>query len=233
MSLGSMPCPCGGDNPNCFRCWGTGMYGVKSSEDSAQEAYLGTRVSGPSLTQCRECGAYVSGLLAHMQQAHGPKPRKKVRQSPEGKTKESKTILLAPSLARAGSSPKKSPKRSPKISGLRVSPELKCPKCKAAFPNVTQLRSHVIGTHGLKAFYGLDLQATRSQEQHGAEQNRSKSKKNRSEPSRVPPTVEKKSASPDSAAQEHRLDAKRYWGHSFRDHGQFGSYPSHDDMDDE
>lgn len=28
-------------------------------------------------------------------------------------------------------------------------------------------------------------------------------------------------------------DAKHGWGGAFRDHGQFGSYPSHDDMDDE
>ena len=29
------------------------------------------------------------------------------------------------------------------------------------------------------------------------------------------------------------LDAKHQWGQSFRDNGEFGSYPSHDDMDDE
>ncbi|WP_156901760.1 hypothetical protein [Azohydromonas australica] len=29
---------------------------------------------------------------------------------------------------------------------------------------------------------------------------------------------------------ESLLDAKHHWGSSFRDHGQFGSYPSHDDM---
>lgn len=230
MSLGSKPCPCGGDNPNCFRCWGTGMFGGKSSEDSTQGSYLGSRVKpspGSGLTQCRECGAYVSGLLAHMQQDHGPKPRKKVGQSSESKTQKGKTILLAASLARAGSSPKKPPKRS----GLRVSPELKCPKCKATFPNITQLTSHVIGSHGRKAYYALDLQAPRSLEQNRAEHNRAKN--NRATPGRAPTAVEKDTTSPDSANQEQRLDAKRYWGHSFRDHGQFGSYPSHDDMDDE
>jgi hypothetical protein len=29
------------------------------------------------------------------------------------------------------------------------------------------------------------------------------------------------------------MDATHQWGGSFRDHGQFGSYPSHDDMGDE
>ena len=29
------------------------------------------------------------------------------------------------------------------------------------------------------------------------------------------------------------LDAQRLWGSAFRDHGQFGSHPSHDDMGDE
>jgi hypothetical protein len=28
-------------------------------------------------------------------------------------------------------------------------------------------------------------------------------------------------------------DASRYWGHYFRDHGSYGSYPVHDDFDDE
>lgn len=234
MSLDSEPCSCGGDNPNCFRCWGTGMYRGKSfkgssrgksSAGSSQGAYLGSVASGASLTQCRECGAYVSGLLEHLQQAHGPAASKKEDQSAGGKTTRGKTLWLTPRQARSGT-PKKRP-------GILMSPEVKCPKCTASFPNITQLGSHVIGSHGLRAFYALDLQAPRSQVQPGAKKKRAKAKKNRSEPGRVPPPVERGSASPDSAAQEQRLDAKLYWGHSFRDHGQFGSYPSHDDMDDE
>ena len=36
-----------------------------------------------------------------------------------------------------------------------------------------------------------------------------------------------------SQGRDQQLDAKHQWGGTFRDHGQFGSYPSHDGMDDE
>lgn len=88
--------------------------------------------------------------------------------------------------------------------------DLGCPKCMAIFPNATQLASHVLGTHGKRAFAALGYRA--------------RSRK-----------IENPSESPTQFALDRspNLDAKHSWGGSFRDNGQFGSYPSHDGMDDE
>ncbi len=248
MTLGSLPCPCNGENPNCFRCWGTGMYADTSSPQPPDGAYLGSRVKPAlrGLSQCEECGANVLGLTAHMQFAHGPKPPKhglkppKMRvESPSGNPTNSYTIYLdTPRQRFAKKVPRTQVNAEP---GLHVCPVCRvsfkkltrhfnrtghspsgritkfiCPKCRAEFPNATQLTSHVVGSHGLKTLNLMKAQGRMpSQQSHG----------------NVHAAPLKHV--PDSANPEPNLDAKKYWGHTFRDHGQFGSYPSHDDMDDE
>ncbi len=88
--------------------------------------------------------------------------------------------------------------------------QTKCPICRAAFPNATQLASHVAGSHGRKALRNLDHEPHKSSRTSW-------------------------DASPASSNTEEliNMDAKFAWGNSFRDNGQFGSYPSHDAMDDE
>lgn len=257
MSLGSVPCACGGENANCFRCWGTGMVEALSVPPDGE--YLGTHLAKQealrALSPCPECGVTVMGLSAHLQFAHGPQPKNEKKKARTNKgTKSYQVVLVAtrpkperkklqspadvdPTLhfcvvcgvairsltkhfnrtghSPAGGSPKEAVRRA---SGpVRGTPNLlKCPRCRAQFPNATQLASHVVGSHGLKAFREWCAQTT-----------------SQSRPRIVPPKAGRDSTALVNANQEQQLDAKRYWGHSFRDHGQFGSYPSHDDMSDE
>jgi hypothetical protein len=44
---------------------------------------------------------------------------------------------------------------------------------------------------------------------------------------------EKRSRTYDQVFGRDRVDATKDYAHSFRDHGQFGSHPSHDGFDDE
>ena len=46
-------------------------------------------------------------------------------------------------------------------------------------------------------------------------------------------TFQVENLSSSAVTETRERDAKHGWGGAFRDHGQFGSYPSHDDMDDE
>lgn len=237
------------------------MFEAKSDKQSSDGAYLGSSLtkpaSRPSLSLCPTCGATVLGLAAHMQYAHGPKPVKKKIAPRDSKPTNSYRILLEPpapqsakklprrqedvdptrhvcvvcgvlvkSLAkhfnRTGHSPAGGPSKQ---SGLRVRAPangalsgLKCQKCGSRFPNATQLALHVLGSHGRQAYDQMNVQAHLPSERSSGNTHVAQ---------------DKDMHAPDSASQEQRLDAKRYWGHSFRDHGQFGSYPSHDDMDDE
>lgn len=99
--------------------------------------------------------------------------------------------------------------RSKRLS-KRPADMFQCLQCRAKFPNATQLGSHVAGGHGNRAFQKLVYHA-------------------RSRTVKVPPE------GPPNAVIERpsNMDAKHGWGGSFRDNGQFGSYPSYDGMDDE
>lgn len=86
----------------------------------------------------------------------------------------------------------------------------KCDKCPAIFPNAIQLASHVIGSHGKRVYKKLGQQVSSgmSNALAGTETR-------------------------ELTERPTNLDAQRHWGSVARDHGQFGSHPSHDDMGDE
>ena len=88
--------------------------------------------------------------------------------------------------------------------------KLKCEKCNLHFSSATQLASHVIGTHGKRVFKKLGYQA----------------------PTGTVNTVPER-ATTAFTERPANLDAQRNWSAVARDHGQFGSHPSHDDMGDE
>ena len=270
MTLSSTPCSCGGNNPNCFRCWGTGMVepatrpdtgprgtdfktGIKKGKSKGHKVPVTSTTSFKSFTRvihiqptasfkpidasltCPECGAKISSkagrLEKHLKKVHGPdKVALPLSQGKHDLSVSSGTRppelhvcpecgVLVKSLEkhakRTGHGPNatlfdKAVQRSK--GRLKRSPPItvKCPHCRAKFPNSTQLASHVAGSHGKRAFQNLDYQA------------RSTSLKT---PDANPPrTVIERSSN---------MDAKHGWGGSFRDNGQFGSYPSHDGMDDE
>jgi hypothetical protein len=137
----------------------------------------------PALHVCPVCAVQVKNLEKHaMRTGHGPK-----------------ATLFDKAVA-----------RSKGITNQLPTNSFKCPRCRAIFPNTTQLASHVVGSHGKRAFQDLGYQQ------------RSRS-------------IEAPDAYSSGPMNERmtNMDAKHGWGGSFRDNGQFGSYPSHDGMDDE
>jgi len=238
------------------------MVEPKSPSLPVEGSYLGVRLARrpvpPVRIRCPECSALVTKLSRHWRRAHGYSPIQVLK----GDDKSVEVVpLVTKAIVKStqdiGTKPKTT-KSTVNTSGLhtctvcgasvkslqrhfkntghsnnpthfdeavlraRTNPKappperLKCPHCKALFPNQTQLASHVFGTHGPRLFFQLNFKPPRSQRQQGASNRNEQSARN-----------------PGNVNQGPTLDAKKHWGHSFRDHGQFGSYPSHDDMDDE
>lgn len=253
MTLGTRPCSCGGDNPNCYKCWGTGMVSLRSSPGESQGSYLGARLALKP-EQCTVCDAQVLGLRFHMQKAHGPEPvakRKKTKKSssrPKVKsTSKSNGLLHSETSAFAvrtqvihdpatrtcvvcgvpidnlyrhflstghspGSSFKKHSSRGSDAPHLKNKKnKAKCNRCGERFPNAALLEAHVLNMHGSEA-----LRREKVQSRSGGQ-----------------PAEGESHRGFDPIQQGSHLDDKKHWEHSFRDHGQYGSYPSHDDMDDE
>lgn len=162
MTLSSTPCSCGGDNPNCFRCWGTGMVepatlpdtGPKgnnrnsrkrSSSQSGAIRGVGDSPAPPRkpIAICPQCGVSVRRLERHMAKAHG---------SSKPKAAQISTKPIAPSNDAFGK-----PVLQPISTGNpgdqlseRKKPALHvCPVCAA---QVKSLEKHAMQTgHGPKA----------------------------------------------------------------------------------
>ena len=240
MTLSSNPCSCQGENPHCFRCWGTGMVelatrpdtgprgtGIKASKSKRYNPPVKSATSlknvirvidiqptaslsrlETSLT-CPECGCNISSkkghLEKHLRKVHGPS---KV-DLPLGQNKYD-----SPTAADT------------------VSPELH--KCSVCGVFVRSLEKHAKRTgHGARAFnprpsdHRSTLPSTAPARLFQAARP--------SKSSKVSKALKARPEAPASVMVErsNNLDAKHGWGGSFRDNGQFGSYPSHDAMDDE
>lgn len=256
MTLSSNPCSCGGDNPSCFRCWGTGM--VESPVSDSRDVAPGQKAWGSwqldsNATQsrsrrskpyavCPHCGVEVRHIARHVAKVHAVGKVFPVA-DPDTDTRTVDTLRRDPPQRQrklqvqslttcpvcgvsvksmqkharktghtlSGPFAKQAPQpslRSPRIVQLRNG-TLKCGQCLATFPNAIQLDSHMVSTHGKRATKTAVSEDPRT---GGRPEKRSRDS--------IPST-------------ERNLDAKYGWGGTFRDHGQFGSYPLHDSMDDE
>jgi hypothetical protein len=185
--MNSIPCSCGGENPNCFKCDGTGMVA-----SAAQQ--LGR---------------------PHPPPGQIPLQKKRARRS-RGQSLRAKSARPAGAALPSFAAPRK---KKPQAAAPRIARVLVvCPECGAS---VRQLKKHYEKAHSPAA----------------ASRRLAVLRDSRSSP----PSA--KSHKQDTARQSvgqwpalddpRDLDAKHGWGGSFRDNGQFGSYPSHDDMGDE
>jgi hypothetical protein len=298
MTLSSISCSCDGENPNCFKCWGTGMVSaavgqigrphrnLAEAAQMAPEAPTNTsgpwtspkeghssdnslRFSlpkpcvfcghpdsgksgihrcevGPSLAelrrrrgkrkaqkdkvvklpnetvQCPICNISLVKLEQHLKKVHAVgstatnissvQAGRKLQLCPvcgamvKSLTKHAKKTGHGPMVTLFDKAVPRSKARSNRL----LPAMLNCPHCRASFPNTTQLASHVAGSHGKRALQNLGYQARSG-------------------------TIKTVPDSPPHALPErpNNMDAKHGWGGSFRDNGQFGSYPLHDGMDDE
>lgn len=230
------PCPCSGENQRCFRCEGTGLL---------PQAALSVGRPHRNLAQA-----------AINQEAKARESRKKRKRRDQkqvgGQSARAGKISLngtAKSIQISAPSYKKCPHcgkvmRSKqlkqhilKVHGIGLSvaiPDINlsaskqlciCPLCGV---EVIKLEKHFKKVHSSTS----ENQATTAPSVHSRE----KSQQARVIIDRHTDSLVNRSDSIYSGISGRKgaqMDAKFGWGGSFRDHGAFGSYPSHDAMDDE
>ena len=184
-------CSCGGENPNCFKCDGTGLVSKTSDQ-----------VGRPKTDFAK---------LAKAKQLAKREVRIVRRRVPTDSKIPQRSDLSVPS--------------EKPVNHMAVKPDLrpykKCPHCgKLILANrlllhmdkahASESRLPVSGEIFLRSACGsefLEMQTDNEQ------------------------LLCERDYSVDS--DKTRTDAKSGWGRVYRDHGQFGSHPAHDDMDDE
>lgn len=262
------PCSCGGENPNCFRCYGTGMVDTPVSvgrpradiSEMARAAALKPRPKGRSakkrapaqnkagttnragatsvradysdghkLVLCSHCGVTVRAgrLSGHILRVHpGERVAIDAEESsslPSGQVRcpQCRVLLNSKNLEKHLRKVHEPPRPAHPASGsaptanskdpLQSLPPnvVRCPRCRLVAPDHRALLAHIRIVHGepLQAT-GVPASAPRGGRQG-------------------------QSGGAGGSTAEPSMDGSYGWGGSFRDHGQFGSYPSFDSMDDE
>lgn len=223
----NVPCSCGGNNENCYKCggWGyidrisTGRQSQPASgsgsegrhQDVARAVSVSTRskFSDKHIRRCPLCKQLVDNLMEHLQKRHGTSTQR---------TQCEYCHALVRHMARHLK--KAHPLKSPRPTSLEVparsavshssTPELvRCEHCPAM---VRHMARHLRKVHRLTAL---------------------------SQSSVMPLDSANAGQSTDPrygvryGIDERVLDATRECSASYRDHGQFGSFPSYDNYDEE
>jgi predicted RNA-binding Zn-ribbon protein involved in translation (DUF1610 family) len=244
MTFGVRPCSCGGENENCFRCFGTGLFTPgKDAGERIPGTYRAQRSGGMSaptstknLRKCPECGQMVRRMDRHIRRVHRTLEsdvavlvalkRKPVKAPVPVVAKAARPLHRCPDCGAMVKSLEKHRKKARHAKRIAAggapsrpakpkrASALACPACKFVAPSLTQLQSHIFGCHGRRAFAQFQTFLASQPRSAG------------SGPRSNAPVV-----SDDD--RERRMDASYGAGGSFRDYGQFGSHPGYDGMDDE
>lgn len=163
------------------------------------------RNGGLQLQRCQVCGVSVKNLNKHQIKTHGRVVRVQDSQTPWALSR------------RLGI----------RIQDVHWSSSMTvCPLCQVKTPTPTVLDAHIARAHGPKVLWRLKFASRNAQAipaKVGFLNHHDDDKRHHiHEP-----------ATPQAFEVPQKMDAKYGWGGSFRDHGQFGSYPSHDDMGEE
>lgn len=276
-AMDRFPCSCGGENPNCFRCFGTGLIDRPASvgrphpnlSEMARQAALKPKVSakskkgrkkpkqvietrkaaldeasgnakpgvsatysdGNKLVICSHCGVEVraSRMADHVQRVHKASAvvsYDHIKSAlPAGKARCPTCMVvlylknLERHLRKVHQEVIQTPSRGSSrfaATGLSSSSGslppnvVKCPRCPVVAPDQRSLFAHLRFSHGEQLG---DIKNTQSHSAVAGSQGD------------VRPAG--------GGRGESAMDGSYGWGTSFRDNGQFGSYPSFDPMDDE
>lgn len=262
--MDTTPCSCGGANPRCFRCDGTGLFNSDRQADSfAGGIYKAP--ARPGRTRGKRGNAAVPGSAAAR-----PTP------SPVNQTREYTVCSLCfkPILKGGGCGHecgKIFTSLLANIGSSRRRPSTQCPQCGVW---VRRLERHTAKVHQVEPVIAGETPArmlhkcryckamVKDVEKHNQRARRNEREVARNAASGSSPIktakriargstsrrqnvvdLNRESAAHETpphghsgqgvAADESRRDATYGWGGSFRDHGQFGSHPSYDSMDDE
>lgn len=168
---------------------------------------------GGNNPNCYKCGGW--GYIDRIGQGRASDGPAGTPSSSRSRRKSPKPARVSPTLVRCphcGMTVRRIDKHLKKVHGAQaseVTPQaglVKCPHC-PSFVREDRLNRHFQRVHQGPVFpapsHFVGSRATESSSGHKAD------------------------------AAQPSLDATRDYAHSFRDHGQFGSHPSHDDFDDE
>lgn len=225
MSLGKIPCSCGGENPSCFHCDGTGF-----NSDGPMRPYRALRHFGQLPPKRIEgCAPRPTPEIEAAAQALFEAARSRSwRWLPE--RQKDRWRQLARDAQRTPP-----PERRPQY-GLQPS------KCLVCHRRGCMLRAHQKAAAAEQATLNKPANAKSGDARQRVEPASAGAPGTPVDPVSPPEAAAKRPASqtpgrsvrPDGASgTDDGGDASYGWGGAFRDHGQFGSHPSFDGMDDE
>ena len=259
----AIPCSCGGENSRCFKCDGTGMVPrpalqkgrphpapgalKKSASGRRVRSQNGTKRNQPT---ARSTATPLTRKAAPpppelpptwpadnkpTQPSRDPRPNAQAGYAPKPKQvqKASPPLVCCPACGVQTSNLAKHHRKAHTAEGAaRRLERRRRREAEAAKDRLAQLRNKPPG--GVRATRLPDLPPLKPPlkvRKRGKGKQAPLEQRTRPVESRGPGEPSRFVATPqgDSAAR----DATYGWGGSLRDHGQFGSYPSHDDMGDE
>lgn len=284
--LGSVPCSCGGENSNCFRCFGSGMLGSKAdkkrlwaeSPPQSRSDGGGRQVQRQGVPRpakdlvlwviCPQCGVLLKKLDWHQCRVHEGAlalpsiPLPMLKSEPTASAVPQRSVgpsgavrvlwpcpvckVLVKSLAKHSEKTGHGYQKTllnhhfePVEKGLpqTSSGVVKCRYCQRTFPDNVLLAAHVHSIHGLQKLRSLGMRSEPELKPPPSNisftrVNNAQARQNGSATGSSPSEPTKSNGGAELSVSKN-LDAKYGWGGTYRDNGQFGSYPSHDGMDDE
>lgn len=279
----SAPCSCGGDNANCFKCFGSGLvssqtHALGRPRDAAERSRRsglkglpaqskGSKKSGDAKSNARAPSPVATqGLALRASHTECPICLKRV---PTNILREHLLHIHPQSPAvewrriRRPLPPVRCPVCSVKVANFESHfqkvhqqwfaaeeaklfvisiHDLECGACDYTCDEQVSMIEHLCSLHGFKDAIARAQERKKAQpktaphvnEKHAVKKKGGGRRRYPSVPASQRDVQERDLSSKQGVhIEDVRLDAKLNWGASFRDHGQFGSYPSHDAMDDE
>lgn len=267
------PCTCGGENPNCFRCDGTGLVASRAlplrsdgrvrplpHSDEIQPLTL-TRKIAPEVSKpiikkeyfcpkCKELFFDPIEFVHHARNFH-PKPKIKAITLKQPKQNKQRQIEMGPTAEAPDYKPMTlevmtenqrllNEARSALKSFRRLYPHADlCETCLEIFKTKTELVTHHKNSHATKPSVLIKkkkktkIPAADKKQIQKSRQNNKKKTSGQNE-TKIGIAGQKTPMNPnDQHTLERRMDATYGMGGFARDHGQFGSAPTYDCMDDE
>jgi len=230
--MNTRTCTCGGSNENCMFCFGTGvvercrlMPDTRGTPPSFQRG-RGTREVRVALKPCPICGVPVKKLTRHVKKVH-PTTEKPVISL----TSQPASVLA--NVPAAATEPPVSAQPSRKAGPNQVA----CPGGKV-LANLQTLPTQK--QKGKKSTTAVNVRETGRQSRaiSAAEKKRLRGTSHFPKPGppeRIPTAVRPENLRNEELQQRmaRALDATKEFAHKFREHGRYGSHPSHDDYSDE
>lgn len=233
--MDQFPCPCRGETPNCFRCFGTGLIPNpvplvgRPHRDFAQAALEAESKRGKPRKKVKLSRKIISGNKEAPPHAKvDKKPQIEFTAPSYKKCPDCGLVLRSKSLGKHRRNVHGVDENGVVID-VKPASVRELQRCSVCGVMVKNQEKHFKKAHNKKRVSpSVPLQDKSSVI-------RSKKVQSQRKISVAQQSKQVTQAGPGNTAsfRDEKLDATHGWGPAFRDHGQFGSHPSYDSMDDE